>query len=546
MRRKVIHAAVHLALTAWGGAQAAEGTPQLELKLTRELLLRPATRAAQTAVAAPAPAAATAQASSVDRASLLSQARLWESRNRDDLAMEAIVKLLRVHPDDPDALARLALLQLRTNQKEQMRTSVERLRRIRPDHDTLPRLEALQRLEEIDKDKLRQIRMLAKARRVDEAVAGMRALFPNGPPSGDIALEYWNLVADTDNGWEPANQGLSALVRDNPDNLRYRLALANHHLTRKPADAAALKLVMQLALDPKLEKSARYVWRRAMLNLPAQPASVPLIERYLAQEKEQDLTVIQHLGTIRASIERERKLLADPAYRARLDGLALLEKGKEEQAGERLEAALAGRPDDPEVLGGLGVLRMRQGHHAEAQGYFLQAQKLDADGVERWSGLARTAHYWGLLREAGDASSAGEYALAESKLREAMTIDSKQAAAMVALGRIYASQNMLAEAEQTYRAALARSANDFGALRALATLYVQTAREEKAQQTLARFTPQQKKELGNELFVLRASMLQNKAEEVLARGRTDVAIMLLDRAAAYDPDNAHSVVYMWG
>ncbi len=470
------------------------------------------------------------------RTALIGQARFWQSRGRDDLVAEALNKLLSIAPDDGDGLAQLAFLQLRTSRKEFAKQTLAKLRRARPDHPDIARLETLFRLDEGEKDRLRHARMLARAGRPDEALTVLRALYPGGPPTSDLALEYWQIVGDTDNGWESALAGLRQLTRDWPDNLRYRLALAEHVTVRKPGDPDSLKAFRDLAGLPEFDKPARAAWRRAMLRLGPALSSVPLIEEYLAGELVTDLAVTEHLAGIRNAIERHRRLLADPYYRARLDGLALLDGGKLDEADERLSRAAEGRPDDPEVLGGLGLLRMRQGHHVEAQAYLLQARERDP-GSRRWDGLLQAARFWGLMREASDAVEAGEPALAEYKLKQARAIDAGEPAALVALGGIYSAQGQLARAESAYREALILQPANVNALTGLATMYLRNNREAEVERLLAGVKGAPRKEIAAALDTVRAAIFKEKAEAALAAGDKALATTMLERAAIHDRDD---------
>lgn len=466
---------------------------------------------------------------------LLNQARLWQARNRDDLVIEALNKLLRISPENPDALAQLAYAQLRLNQLSQMRLTLDRLRRVRPDHEDIPRIETLLRLEGEDKDKLRQARALAKAGKRDAALAALRELYPGGPPTGDLTLEYWNLIGSTSDGWQAAYAGLSQLVRDYPDNLRYRLALADHITSRTPDSPQALKTIREMATLPLYEKAARSAWRNAMLKLEPRPSSIALIEEYLAQEKVEDSAVKEHMENLKLAIERHRQLMADPYYRAKLDGLAALERGKLEKADEMFSRSLAGRPDDAEAIGALGIIRLREGHHAEAQAYFLEAQRRNRGGS--WGAMAQTARFWGLLREAADAEDAREFGLAEQKIREARTIDPREAQALIALGGVFAGQGRNAEAERAYRDALAMEPASVNALRGLAGVYLRSGREQAAEALLTRLAGEPRKALAEAINATRARIYKEEADALLAQKDTEQALGMMERAARYDQDD---------
>lgn len=467
---------------------------------------------------------------------LLAQARLWQSRNREDLVAEALNKLLAIAPEHPEALAQLGFMHMRAGKKEKARQVLERLRRAHPDHPDVVSLATLIRLDEDDKDRLRHARALARSGRAEEALAVLRLLYPAGPPTGDLALEYWRIVGDTQNGWERAHAGLQRLVAEYPDNLRYRLVLAEHIVSRRPDDSAALKTIKDLTRNIQFEKQARAAWRSAMLRLSSAPSSIPLIEEYLAREEVEDRAVKEHLAGIRQAIAQHQRLMADPYYRARLAGISLLDGGKLDEADDRLTYAAAGRPDDPEVLGALGLLRLRQGHHAEAQAYFMRAQERDR-GSDRWQNLQRVARFWGLMREATDAADAGEHALAESKLAEARRVDPREHAAILGMARVRMAQGRLQEAEAYFREALAMEPSNTSAMQNLALIYLRAGRDTALDELLARMKPAQRKTVDEAIAAARAALFKEKAEAFLASGDSAQAIALLEQAAIHDHDD---------
>jgi Flp pilus assembly protein TadD len=469
---------------------------------------------------------------------LLAQARLWQARDRDDRAREVLAKLLRVVPDDPDAIAQLAYIERRAGQPEAARQLQARLRDLNPQHPDIARLDTLFRLDGVDQPRLAQARDLARAGQPERALALLHQLYPVGPPTGDLALEYWQTVAATEQGWEPALDGLRRLVAQYPDTLRYRLAWAEHLTTRRPDDAAALQTLRDLSRDPLLERRARAAWRRTMLRLPPAPASIGLIQAYLAQEQVADSAVHEHLAGLRAEIERERVLMADPAYRAGRQGLALVERddpARREAAEALLLRSLASRPNDAEVRGGLGLLRMRQGRHAEAQAQLRRARELDPSN-SRWGELLAVSRYWGAMREAGDALDARDDARAEARLNDARAIDAAEPAAWVLLGRLRAAQGRDAEAERHWKQALALAPGHEGASLALVTLYLRQGRERDVRVLLSGLDRPQ--DLQATVAAARANRYQEQAASALAEGRDAEAERDLKRALALAPDDA--------
>ncbi|HJW25038.1 MAG TPA: cellulose synthase subunit BcsC-related outer membrane protein [Rhodocyclaceae bacterium] len=480
------------------------------------------------------PWGATAADSAQAVGDLLQRARLWQARNRPDLARQALDKLFRVAPDDPASLALLAELQVKDDDREGAARTLARLQAAAPGHPAVGRVQDLLRLATADRLKLRQARSLARSGRAEAALAALRSLYPEGPPSGELALEYWQLMAATPNGWEAARAGFAQLLRDNPDHPRYRLALAEHETSRPPVRREALGVLAALSTQGAVGREARAAWGRAVRRLDLSEASIPLLEAYLAEEPG-DTAVQEKLQATRQAVEARRRLLADPAWQARLAGLALLDGGNVEAAEGKLLRALAARPDDPETVGGMGLVRLRQGHHAEARGYFRRAAELDPGNRGKWTALEATARYWGLLKEAADAREAGEYALARDKIAEARQIDPREPNALVGLARILAAEQRPGEAMAAYRQALALAPEDTGALGGLIELQFAAGLEAEADALLADLPGEVRRSLAATVDGLRAGLLREKAARAAAAGRPDEAVARLEEAIVLAP-----------
>jgi Tfp pilus assembly protein PilF len=115
-------------------------------------------------------------------------------------------------------------------------------------------------------------------------------------------------------------------------------------------------------------------------------------------------------------------------------GVALLERGRLDDAGRHLEEALRIHPGAAEALGALGEVRYRQGRPDEARERFAAAVRLDP-------GLSRVRNAYGrFLIEQGEA----EEAIAQ--LREAIAVDPDYAEPYNNLGAALLAQGSTAEA----------------------------------------------------------------------------------------------------
>lgn len=497
------------------------------------LILSLAVAAAHAAVPPPRDAAV---------ATLLERARLWDDRNRPQLARETLEKLFRFAPDHPDGLAALAGIEARAERPVMARAALDKLRRIQPGHPAIPGIELQLRLAGPDRHRLEQTRQLARQSRLDgrrdqrpKALAAYRALFGDAVPDGDLALEYWQLVAEDWDDWTAAHDGLAELARRHPDNLRYRYALAEHETTRLPINERALQILIDMTQLPEFERQARAAWRRVMLRLDPAPEHVVLLEAYLQREPN-DSVVQGRLKTLAAAVASGARPPAAADAAPRSAGLALLDKGKLEAAELQIERESRQRPDDAELIGGMGLLRLRQGHHAQAQAYFERARRLQPAQAAKWSSLAATARFWGLLREAADARGGREFALAEDKLRAALALDDREPQAWVALARVQDEQRHPA-AEASYRRALALDPVNRAALAGLLDLLVRDGRHAAARLAMADLDQAQRAALGRDLGLLQAGLLRAEADARLAAGAADAAIALLEEAIRLDGDD---------
>lgn len=152
--------------------------------------------------AAPALAQQAHQAArpSPELAQLLSAARMWEAKNRADVARGILDKALLIDPGQPDALMLMGLIELRSNRPLEAEKILRRLRQANPGHPATLELEDAWRIATRDKAEMARIRLLARAGKSDEAIARLHQLFPRGAPRGELAIDYYRILAGTPAG----------------------------------------------------------------------------------------------------------------------------------------------------------------------------------------------------------------------------------------------------------------------------------------------------------------------------------------------------------
>lgn len=230
--------------------------------------------------------------------------------------------------------------------------------------------------------------------------------------------------------------------------------------------------------------------------------------------------------------------IADDAalVRVRQHGLALLDEGKLDEAGGILSQVLEKNPQDGQATGGLGLVRLRQGRHAEAKELFDRALALDPANSSKWSSLASTAGFWKLIRESSAARDEKQPDIAGKKAREALLIDPDNAEGMALFGGILFDRGDLSGAEKKFREALKREPGNGSAIRGLTALLSKQGRRTEALALLDSLGGERSEGASNYSYI-RVGILRDEADALVADGRAGDAIATLKHALSLSPEN---------
>ena len=169
---------------------------------------------------------------------LLQSARLWEARQRGDLARLALEKLVNTRPDSPDALLELGELNLRMADFASADRVLRQLERRFKDSPAERSLRVQYRLATRDRLEWASVQRLAQLGEGEKVRAELARLFPQGAPEGSIAIEYYRLLATSPSGRQQALRGLQQLAAKYPYEARYRTALERLQGSAPPTQAA--------------------------------------------------------------------------------------------------------------------------------------------------------------------------------------------------------------------------------------------------------------------------------------------------------------------
>lgn len=411
---------------------------------------------------------------------LLRGAQMWSAKNRADLARQLIEKLLLADRYSPVGLASLGELALRENKTEEAQRILATLRAQHPQSPFTKELERLVQVYGPEREKLAQMRLMARAGRMDEAAQMARTLFPAGPPTiGSLALEYFQIVGGATGQGAYAQRQLQRLYQQTGES-RYQLALLDMQLAQGTRAHTLLSAIEALAGQADVDTLAlQALWRRALAQQGDNAAAARSAQRFLRLFPG-DTAMVERLAALQQAQERVQQRAQDPAQVARNAALQALEQGNAALAEEKLQLVLALRPRDADSIGNLGLIRLRQGQHAQAQELLGQAYALS--GQDKWAKLQSTARFWGLLRQTELALDQNEIDTAEGLARKALALQPASPEALNTLAGIRTLQNALPEAQMLYEQALQHDADNSDALKGLARVY---ARQGQPDQGLA-------------------------------------------------------------
>lgn len=460
---------------------------------------------------------------------------MWASKNRPDMARQLVDKLLAMDPYSPQGLGTLGDLALREKKTDEAKRVLDTLRARHPGHPVTQELETLVRVYGSDREKLSQMRLMARAGRKAEAADLARELFPQGPPTlGGLALEYHQIVGSSSKRSADSQRQLAKLYQETGES-RYRLAQLEMRMYGGENPGAVVQEIEALSRQPDTNaQQLQDLWRRAMDRLPNTPAHLPRVRAFL-QRYPGDQAMVDRLAAMQQAVERAARVARDPANIARNAARTALDQGHTDLAEEQLQAVLALRPGDGDSLGNLGLIRLRQGEHAQAQELFSQAYALTRQG--KWKELQETARFWGFLRQAEKAVEKNELSTAANLADRALALQPNSAEALTTLASIRDLQGDHALAEDLYQKALHHEPHSSSAVKGLAGLYARTGRSTKALALLTEASGRNAA-LGEKLASTQADILLTQAEEHMEAQRLSAALRALESAVVLAPGDA--------
>ncbi|HEY0913729.1 MAG TPA: cellulose synthase subunit BcsC-related outer membrane protein [Solimonas sp.] len=486
--------------------------------------------------------AAAADSAAVNQ--LVQQAQFWEQKQRPDLARDSWKRVLQTDPNHAEALNRLSVLEAAAGNATEARRYEDRLQKVAP--GTAARRAQTDATARSGADQLATARSLARQNRPDDAVAAYRKTFSGPTPPDELALEYYETLAGTRDGWNEARRGLAQLNRARPSDTRVALAQARVLTYRAETRREGIDQLQELSTNPAAQAEARRAWRQALIWLAPTTADRPRYDGYLQQVGE-DAAVRARLADTQQKPQPQQqpdtaaKSAAPAAPRVDTqtetelrEAFAALDRNAVEEAETGFTRLLARKPADADAQAGLGVVRLRQGRFAESEQLLDRASRGKPALASRYREARQTAAFWGRVRTAEAAVEKNDYRAAEAAYESALSQAPNgrpEPAVVRAAADVLVHNGKNAQAERELRAALKNSPGNPDLVGGLAGLLQRDGRSREAQQLLGNVAAADQLKLQD----VRVELARQQAATAIEAGRYADAERLLREAMVNAP-----------
>ncbi len=443
---------------------------------------------------------------------LFDQANYWHQKAHDELARDALNKVLMVDGNNAQALYLMALWSQQSGDGAAAAKWRARLSQVSPQDSRLSELDNARQLQTIPAAQLSLARQQARSGNTAAALQTWRNTFKGTEPPASVAAEYYLTMAGDRAMLPQAVDNLRQFAAQHPQDTGAKLALGKALTYQEATRREGLQTLAELAGG---NADADRSLRQALLWLGPQAGDAPLYQNY-QQRHPQDKTVMDYF----------RKNVGGAA---KGQGFNALNSGDVTGAQTAFDQVLQTNPEDADALAGLGYVAQRSGDYAKAADYLDRAAKLGGTNSEQRQQQATDARFYGQLASAQQAMKSGDSAQALS-LSEPLTqaAGEKGVAAKLFRADVLRRNNQLDQAAQSYRDVLASDADNRPAKEGLFYVLRQQGNTAEANTLLASL-PSSVREAVTPRPVATSEPVRREAKQALAAGNPQRAISILQQ-----------------
>ena len=450
---------------------------------------------------------------------LLDQAAYWHEKAHNDLAANALKKILMVDPNNVDALYLMSLYASEKGDKDQALEWRKKLTEASPQDPRLQSLDNAKVMQSISPSQLAAARQLASQGNIPKALESYQNLFNGNKPLDNLAVEYYLTMAGDAATLPTAISELQQRVAQYPGDTSARVALGKVLTYQQATRRDGIAMLNSMAAN---NREADAALRQALLWITPQPADEGLYQAY--QQRHPDDQVVS---------DYYKKNIGGTA---KGEGYSQLNSGDLASAKSQFESVLAINPNDGDALAGLGFIALRSGDFAAAENYLNQAAKQGGANSVPLAAQAQDAHFYGELDKAKKALASGniDSALALSAPLAQATGERGTAVALFRAD-LLRRKGDLSGTEQAYRNLLAQQPQNNDAKLGLYYVLLQQKHDAEAQQVL-QTVPNNLRPTAAPKGI-NVEPIRREAALALQRNNPQAALNLLQQALAKQPSN---------
>ncbi|MFU8785519.1 cellulose synthase subunit BcsC-related outer membrane protein [Aliidiomarina sp.] len=424
----------------------------------------------------------------------------WYERGRPDRIEGVLQQLLRVHPNSPRIIEVQALLAMQQRDVVRAQDLFNELQTLAPNHASTQRLRELVGLPNEQRNAVADARMLTLAGRHTEAFSRWQQVFPQGPETLELALEYWESAA---RAGEPAGlANLERLHEEHPLSIRTELTLLRVRLLGISHSASDYQRLIALSSERTYGQEATGILVRATSML------APSAENY-------------------ALIQIARQAFPEHAELA--------------ETSTRMRRTL-----DAQRMADMGYASLSAGNNEEALGHFQRAAATDPTTAQ-WQEMVEITWFWRDVNVFDSQLEAGRVLQAANTLAGLQAHpEAREQPALIALreAQLAAAQGNTEQAYQGFYRVLALQADNSQAPQssqaawALLGHYRDEENEPGLREFFGNLSPELQSELGGEYNRLLASYEQARVNALQAQ-----AAALQEQASALQEQGEHEAAH---
>ncbi|QOL16432.1 cellulose biosynthesis protein BcsC [Dickeya dianthicola] len=451
---------------------------------------------------------------------LFEQADYWHQRSHDDLARDALQKILRVDADNPRALYLMALYAQNNGDSAEATKWHERLSKASPQDPLLQALDNARQAATIPQAQLALARQQARSGNISASLQTWRNLFSGTQPPAGIAAEYYLTMAGDRTLLPQAIDLLREFAAAHPQDTNAAVALGKALTYQEPTRREGVQILSGLASG---SADADQAMRQALLWLGPKADDAPFYQLY-QQRHPQDTAVMDHYRKNVGGSEKDK-------------GFTALNSGDLSSAQTAFNQVLQANPEDADALAGMGYAAQRRGDFAAAASWLERAARQGGENSAQRQQQAEDARFYAQLANAQQAMKSGDTAQALTLSEPlAQAGGDKGLTAKLFRADVLRRANNFPQAERLYRDVLQTDADNRNAKEGLYYVLREQNRGDEAN-TLFAALPENVRRSMAPRPVATSAPVRNEAKQALAAGDAARAIGLLQQGVQRFPND---------